>query len=172
MLSEIHPSRPRQRLAKSSPAGSPSPAPPPPPRTATRHPPPANAHTTHTHRGLGRTKYIFIATYVHAHPPAARSPVRARARLPRATIRCRLPFGLLGLSGPILIAVGELGTIGDETALAGASFLKRSRSTSYPDSDLMTTCFDVKELTFEFKRERPPPGAVDDAGVDGRGDAG
>lgn len=31
----------------------------------------------------------------------------------------------------------------------------------------MTTCFGVKELTFEFKRVRPPPGAVDDAGVEG-----
>lgn len=28
-------------------------------------------------------------------------------------------------------------------------------------------CFGMKELTFEFKRVRPPPGVVDDAGVEG-----
>ena len=42
-----------------------------------------------------------------------------------------------------------------------------SRLTSCPVSDLITTCFSVKVFAFELRRERPPPGAVDVAGVDG-----
>ena len=56
--------------------------------------------------------------------------------------------------------------MGDATA-PGSCFLKRSRSTSSPDSDLITTRFGVKAFAFEFRRERPPPGAVLDAGVEG-----
>ena len=55
---------------------------------------------------------------------------------------------------------------GDATA-AGACFFHRSRSTSCPDSDLIVTRFGVNELAFEFRRDRPPPGALVVAGVGG-----
>lgn len=74
----------------------------PPP--ATRHP---RTHTQRTRAGISVARNILssLRMYTHTRPPAARSPVRARVRLPRATIRCRLLFGLLGLSRPILVAV-------------------------------------------------------------------
>ena len=42
-----------------------------------------------------------------------------------------------------------------------------SRLTSWPDSDLITTRLGVNAFAFEFNLERPPPGAVVDAGVEG-----
>ena len=60
---------------------------------------------------------------------------------------------------------GELRTIGKQTA--AECFLYCSILTSWPVSDLITPRFGVKVVAFELRRERPPPGVVDVAGVEG-----